>query len=449
MSTELLRIPLARLGRFQHDRYGELGFDEADFQELIQNFKANARGYEPYVRYGHNEKGIGIWSGEEALGHAVELRQEADQLVGYFEPNEEGIVEKIRSGKYRYSSAEILRKAKNPETGVVVGKILKGVGLTNEPSIPGLHRTSVVDSSTLSLVLADDAEVVYTIQLLGEPMDPEKKTDEQAPANADPAAAKTPEAPTAPVAAPVIDLSAITKALETGFGDLKSLIQDQKQAASPTEQPKAPEASAGGTVGEPAKVEDENKKPSEAGAPTVTDTQAPVQKEDTMSAEVLAELKKLQTEMAQSAKANAEAAEAMKAQIEAVKADSAAAVKAAEDKVAEAASVVAKMKADAEGRQLELALGDRAREAVQNGVAPALANKAAAITKSIRQAASGELQLSDGGKDLEADVWALASMAGSLSYGQDSVQLSDSKPEVSSNAKAFLEGLKANKQPRA
>lgn len=165
---KVLRIPIARLGAWHHPQYGVVKFTKDDFNSIVENFKTNVRGYEPPLRYGHNEKGPGIHDGERALGHMVDAYQSNEILWGVFEPNDSSVVEEIEKGQYRYATAEIIRNAVDKFSGKKLGPFLKSHALTNTPFIPNLPRNIVESSDSLAEVLSDGGEVSYVLSDLSE-----------------------------------------------------------------------------------------------------------------------------------------------------------------------------------------------------------------------------------------------------------------------------------------
>lgn len=166
-----LKIPIARLGKWHHPNYGQVSFNQKDFDAIVENFEKNARGYEPYLRYGHHEKGPGIHDGEKALGHMINAYQEGDILWGVFSPNNDNVVEEIRKGQYRYASAELIRNAMDKRTGEKVRIFLKGHTLTNAPFVPDLPQNKIdyddqvsflSDGGTTTYYLSDTPAVVLS-----------------------------------------------------------------------------------------------------------------------------------------------------------------------------------------------------------------------------------------------------------------------------------------------
>lgn len=152
VSKPKLKIPVAKLGIFyREDKNSPLGysavkFTQTDFDYLKEH--PAARGYEPMLRRGHNEKGQGIQDGETADGHLLQYVQEDDVLFGEFEANNDKVVEEINNGEFRYASGEFVRNSLsklNPSVRIPI--TVKAVGLTNTPFLPDLPRATVINCS--------------------------------------------------------------------------------------------------------------------------------------------------------------------------------------------------------------------------------------------------------------------------------------------------------------
>ena len=104
--AKVLRLPVAKLGSWFHESKGLISFSEEDLAAIERNFNVNARGYEPYVRDGHNEQGAGIYDNEKARAHMFAVKREGDVLFGYFEPNDEKVVDEVESVVSRRGKAK-------------------------------------------------------------------------------------------------------------------------------------------------------------------------------------------------------------------------------------------------------------------------------------------------------------------------------------------------------
>lgn len=142
-----LKIPVARLGIWDHPVYGKVVFSQKDFDDIVRNFREDEIGFEPYLRYGHSRY-PGAADGEPGTAFAHDLVQESDVLYGIFDPVTDEVVREIQTGQYRYSSAEITRNAQGKKPGRgPIGTVLSAVALTNAPYIPGLPRNQVLSNS--------------------------------------------------------------------------------------------------------------------------------------------------------------------------------------------------------------------------------------------------------------------------------------------------------------
>ena len=68
-------------------------------------------------------------------------------LFGLYEPTDEETLEAVEKGKFRYSSAELVREAKSKETGKNIGTLLVGCALTNRPFLTRMPRVEVVEQT--------------------------------------------------------------------------------------------------------------------------------------------------------------------------------------------------------------------------------------------------------------------------------------------------------------
>jgi hypothetical protein len=146
---KFIKAPVARLGKWKHDAYGKVEFSQQDFDDMTNNWKNNAAGFEPPLYLGHprNDK---AWSGAPAVGFLKKMVQEGDTLFGLYEPVDQGAFEDVKQGKYRYASSEVYRNAKDKETGATIGTLLTAHALTNEPYLTKLPRVEVTDKLELS-----------------------------------------------------------------------------------------------------------------------------------------------------------------------------------------------------------------------------------------------------------------------------------------------------------
>lgn len=128
----MLRIPVHKLGRWVHPKFGAIEGTQSRFDEMIRNFKANVLGREPYAEFGHSEKP------SQAIAQAwvKGLVQEGDTLYALAESTDPAVEDLIRKKQIRYSSPEYDPDFRDKESGKKLGWVLKAVGLVNNPFIP-------------------------------------------------------------------------------------------------------------------------------------------------------------------------------------------------------------------------------------------------------------------------------------------------------------------------
>lgn len=141
---EYIKVPISRIGSWQHPQYGEVVEDQADFDQIVGNWKSGVLGYEPPLYLGHATNLFSV-GGEAAVAFLEEIVQEEDKLFGLYDPVDDAVKEDIRKGKYRYASPELARNCVNRETGEKVGTVLERHALTNEPFFTNLPRVQVVE----------------------------------------------------------------------------------------------------------------------------------------------------------------------------------------------------------------------------------------------------------------------------------------------------------------
>jgi len=145
--SSMLKIPIARLGAWEHPAYDYVWFTQKDFDDIRRNFEKNEWGFEPYLRYGH-ARYAGAADGEPATAFLSKIEQENDILFGIFKTVDPTVVNEIRDGKYRYASAELTRNAPGKKLGQGrIGTVLTAVSLTNAPFVPDLPRNQVLSNN--------------------------------------------------------------------------------------------------------------------------------------------------------------------------------------------------------------------------------------------------------------------------------------------------------------
>lgn len=398
-----LKLPVARLGSWFHEAYGTVSFTQGDFDAITYNFKNKRRGYEPfayargagldgepYAKKGHNENGPGVYDNEEAEAHMTDIIQDGDVLFGIFDANNAEIVEKIDQGKFRYTSPEIYRKAKDRETGKPMGAFLRGLALTNTPTIPHLPRNSIVGDGILAEMLSDEAEIEpFLLELTDEALMTTPNTD---------AAVET-------------ETKTLLQGLTAAVAGLTAIFAAKPAAAAA---PAAPAVAA---------ETPEAKEKREAAEAEVARLAAEA---EAAKADALAKAEQLTATTAELETLRAAAAEREAAEAQAA-ADAQAAAEAqaqadAEAEAARQAEFAAAAEADkAEKDQLFVQmLSDKRDALVAKGIAPVDANKAVAIIQAAK-AGSEFVMLSEGAEpvpfeDLVFEL--LSSREGSIDYEQ-------------------------------
>lgn len=401
MSKKLIKLPVAKVGSFFDEAHGVISFKPSDLDALERNFRKKMRGYEPYARYGHSEKGAGIWDGERAQGHMVEAVREGDILFGLFEPTNDDVVGEVDRQEYRYASPEIIRGARSRETNEPVGLVLKGVALTNSPNIPNLPRNTIVEVDSLEWLLSDDADVIRPAVIeipVGAIMSASTEVITET-------AVETSTEATPAVATEAAVVPAFTKALEL-FTNALSAFKPATPAV---------------VAADPATAEE---------TPDVMNAEDQKKLADLEAAKLA-----LETENARLAKEAQDLADA-KAALEAEKAE--AARKAEEAREAEEARKAEELEAKA-----ALMLSDRCELLVKEGVPPADVAKAKILISALRKSVQ-TVMLSDGADPLnleDAVLDLLSDRKGTVKFGKVGV---DVNPTGEKPVNRLLEQPKAS-----
>ena len=141
-----IRVPIVRLGSWPHPdpTYGEVSFEQQDFEDMMRNFQENHTGYIPALYFGHPLQHPDAKDGEPRQGTLSFLSQEGDELIGYFNPVSQEVIDDVKANKYGYSSAELYRDAVSKKTRQPIGMLLTAVALTNKPFVPDLSPVTYV-----------------------------------------------------------------------------------------------------------------------------------------------------------------------------------------------------------------------------------------------------------------------------------------------------------------
>lgn len=437
MSKPVLRIPIAKLGKWHSAKYKTVEFTQEDFNDLKNNFERNVRGYEPYLRYGHNKKGPNLDGGEPALGHLKEMYQDNDVLWGVFEPTRAEVVDEIRNGEYRYASAEVIRGAKDKVTGERLNIFLKGHALTNEPFIPNLPRNFVDDTQYLSEEGTTSEFCLIALSEYFPSMSTCSNCGQTAQGELCLTCTEATRSALAPLAKPEVTMlqtmSTAIKSLlnrfETMPGEIANAVtQNLSDAQKPSEAPETPEITPPVSEGEQEPVSEDAPEPV-ADEPAETD---PEQEQEMNQMD-----SNIPEQPAAPAAAEPSELEAIKAQLEALKAEKEEALKIAEEASAAldaklqaervAAEEAAVAAAEAKEQEFAVMLNDRVESLVSKGVPPMLAERAKSLIQSLRGTVTEEQSfvLSEGEEavDLVEGVFSLLSdSTGVVDFGTHGMQ---------------------------
>ncbi len=149
------------IGQFHDPRYGKVSITPDLVTKLAANM-GKALAYPPPVKLGHGDGAPSPGVVKEAVAKAdgLHLRMEVDDKAA----------EEIRSGRYRYMSAEYHPDYMGKTTGKNVGPCLLGVALVNQPAHPGVRPIFLSDSGEWEQSDAPQEEPEEG----GNNMDPEK-----------------------------------------------------------------------------------------------------------------------------------------------------------------------------------------------------------------------------------------------------------------------------------
>jgi hypothetical protein len=151
LSTGMAKVPLAKKGKWKHDKYGIVQFTDNDFQQAIDNLSTNSLGHTPYLTFGHLDEELNSTDSHRKRGDLERIEVEGDVLYGLFNAKPEA-QEAISKGEYQFSSGEFIRNFTDKESGSNKGTVFLRVALTNSPFIPFSQEEKVqILSSTSTL----------------------------------------------------------------------------------------------------------------------------------------------------------------------------------------------------------------------------------------------------------------------------------------------------------
>jgi hypothetical protein len=133
--NNLVRVPLAKKGKWYHSKYGTVEFSDRDFESLEHNFKSNVLGFKPYITFGHLDEEHQSTDSHRKRGDLLGFDKGEDTLFGIFQAKPEAF-EAIKSGDYEFASGEFTRNFIDKETGKDIGLVFERGALTNSPFIP-------------------------------------------------------------------------------------------------------------------------------------------------------------------------------------------------------------------------------------------------------------------------------------------------------------------------
>ena len=140
----MLKVPAGIIGKWVHPQYGEVEFNQENFDQAIDNFNANVLGYEPTLNVGHyigetdNQGQLKSVGDSPTEGICVELYQEGHVLFSHYECLNPKTYADVLNKKYRRSSSELSMDFVDRRNGRQVGMTLVGMALTNQPFITGM-----------------------------------------------------------------------------------------------------------------------------------------------------------------------------------------------------------------------------------------------------------------------------------------------------------------------
>jgi hypothetical protein len=162
-----IRLPIAVLGEWVHPQYGPVTFSQKDFDQIQSNWNARITGYEPPLYLGHPTDRTAA-GGAPAVAFLNKLYQESDTLFGEYDPVDDEAFQDTKQGKFRYSSAEIVRDANSKETGESIGTLLVGAALTNTPFLTRMPRVEAGEHLQFS-ESEGTASTLFAVSVLAPP----------------------------------------------------------------------------------------------------------------------------------------------------------------------------------------------------------------------------------------------------------------------------------------
>lgn len=145
-----LRAPIAVLGKWS-DSQRTVEFTQKDFDDIIKNFKNDVLGFKPPFWIGHPLSPVsdGVFAdniinpyatvgGAPRSGYVVDIYQNGNYLMALVLCLDEVTYDAVATGKYGYTSAEVIRNYYSRNSDENLGTVLFALALTNTPFLPNL-----------------------------------------------------------------------------------------------------------------------------------------------------------------------------------------------------------------------------------------------------------------------------------------------------------------------
>src|SRR5690242_995432 len=152
-------IMLLPEGKFEHPRFGELDLTKTTLNEMVQNFKANARGIEIALDYDHKASD----GDSRAPGWLEDMQVRPAKgetpagLWGLVRWTPLGLKD-IQDQIYRYVSAEFKEDYKDDVTGDKFHNVIIGATLTNRPFMKQMPAVKLKDYSKAERDAMDESD---------------------------------------------------------------------------------------------------------------------------------------------------------------------------------------------------------------------------------------------------------------------------------------------------
>lgn len=162
---------LLPVGRFYDKRYGEIYVSD----ELLRQMEANFGKYPAYkvpVKIGHGD-------GAPSPGEIIAIQAKPEGLEITMSVNKE-TSEAILKKQYRYMSAEFDENYIDKKTGNMVGAVLLGAALVNQPANPYMQPLKLADDIETKKENRSDTAMNETIELLKKQLSDAEAREKQA-----------------------------------------------------------------------------------------------------------------------------------------------------------------------------------------------------------------------------------------------------------------------------